>query len=162
MPKKITESAIQEQLNILEQTVPRITKCTDTLGESFLQTASTAGEWSANEILTHIRSCAEVWSYSIYAMLIIDAPELNNIHPNTWSKFQQYNTLSFAENLLAFDIQRQNLLRKLKHLSLKDWKRTGRFSNKSNEYSVFSQTRRMAQHELGHCEQIESIIKAQN
>jgi hypothetical protein len=94
-------------------------------------------------------------------MLIIDDPELTFIHPREWAKMQRYETLSFAENLQAFDIERENLLRKLKTFPFETWARTTRFTGKVNTHTIFSQVDRIALHEAQHCDQLEAMLSSQ-
>jgi hypothetical protein len=48
-------------LMILKQTSPRLAKLTAGLAPAQLHTAPSVGEWSANEVLAHLRACNEVW-----------------------------------------------------------------------------------------------------
>jgi hypothetical protein len=158
MPKKITEAAIQESLLTIRQGPERIRLATRHLDEKRLVTPLEPKAWSAVQILAHLRAGADVWSYSIYAMLTLDKPEMADIHPRDWDKMQGYGRLSFAENLEAFTIERRNLVRILESLSFDDWGREGRFLGKLNVHSIFSQSQRLALHELDHCQQLEAMF----
>ena len=160
IPKKITEAKIQSHLQTLAETPQRLALYSQGYDDTRLTTRPAPKQWSPVDILAHLRSCADVWGYSIYAMLIIDAPELTFIHPRQWARMQRYHKLSFAENLLAFDVERQNLLRKLHELKFETWLRTTRFTGKVNTHTLFSQTERMALHEAQHCDQIEALLRA--
>ena len=72
MPKKITEAGISLHLQTLRDTPQRIAACTQGVTELRLTTPPAPDAWSARDILAHLRGCAEVWSYSIYAMLTLD------------------------------------------------------------------------------------------
>lgn len=114
------------------------------------------GEWSAAEILAHLRSCQDVWSYSIYAMLLSPEPALAYVHPRPWTKLMQYELLPFAASLDGFESDRRDLLRILGSLKEQDWESSATI--KGRTHSVFSQIRRMAKHEEEHWPQLESFI----
>ena len=52
---------IEQMLTILSETPPRIAALTAGLATSLLHRAPNPGEWSANNVLAHLRSCADVW-----------------------------------------------------------------------------------------------------
>ncbi len=54
-------------LTILKETPPRLEKLTAGLASAQLHTAPGAGEWSANEVLAHLRACNEVWGRLLYS-----------------------------------------------------------------------------------------------
>lgn len=55
-----------------------------------------AGEWLIVAILAHLRACDDVWSCSIYAMLVQDNPLLAAIHPRQWVKVTPYTVSILA------------------------------------------------------------------
>jgi hypothetical protein len=159
MPKDIiTEAKIAAHLQTLRQTPQRIAACTNGLDEQHLKTPPMPKEWSPVEILAHLRGCAEVWSYSIYAMLTLDNPELAHIHPRDWAKKLGYAELSFAENFEAFEAGRKGLLRVLEGLPFAAWERSTRFMGRVNTFTIFGETERMAGHEAVHCDQLEAML----
>jgi hypothetical protein len=50
---------------MLAATPPRITALTAGLGPAQLHTAPAPDEWSANEVLAHLRACADMWDNCI-------------------------------------------------------------------------------------------------
>ena len=156
--KKITEDQIRLHLRTLVEAPQRISACTRGLDEARLRMAPAPDEWSVVEIMAHVRGCAEVWSYSIYAMLVLDNPELTFFHPRDWSKKLGYASLPFAENFQAYKLGRDNLVRILDGLPFEAWGRSARFTGKTNPYTVFGETLRMARHELDHCQQLETMF----
>lgn len=64
--------------------------------------------------------------------------------------------LDFGPSLQAFSLKRQELLHVLRDLPEERWARTAVIGGRT--HSVFSQVRRLALHEVGHCEQMESVL----
>lgn len=56
---------IEQVLTLLAQTPPRIAALTAGLTPAQLHTAPNQGEWSTNDVLAHLRSCADVWGNCI-------------------------------------------------------------------------------------------------
>lgn len=121
-----------------------------------------AGSWSANEVLAHLRACADVWGGSIMAMLTQDRPALRYISPRSWIKKTNYTSLAFADSFREYAKQRKELLNVLRALRDTDWSRdaTIKAATKHRKETVLSYAQQMAQHEARHCEQIERILGA--
>jgi len=152
---KATLTEIDEYLKLLEATPRRLMKSTKSVGESRLQQRTQKESWSVNDILAHLRSCADVWGDSIERMLAEENPTVPYRHPRQWIKKTDYPELLFHESLQAFTAQRKKLLKALKRLSFEDWSRAATIQGR--EHTVFTQVRRMATHENVHCEQIEDM-----
>lgn len=154
---KVTPSEIEKYTNLLEETTHRIANASKGVEDARLLSKSDKKSWSANDILAHLRSCADVWGESVDAMLAEENPKVPYRHPRQWIKKTDYLELSFQESFRAFKTQRKKFLKALKDLSYKDWSRAAII--KGREHTVFTQVRRMAKHENEHCEQIESLLK---
>jgi hypothetical protein len=154
---KASLSEIETYLKLLEATPRRLAKITKSLGEARLHARTEKEIWSVNDILAHLRSCADVWGDSIERMLAEENPTVPYRHPRQWIKKTNYLELPFHESLTTFTAQRKKLLKILKRLSFEDWSRATMI--KGSEHTVFTQVRRMATHENVHCEQIESLLQ---
>ena len=110
------------------------------------------------DVLSHLRSCADVWGSSIIFMLTGNEPTLPDTHPRAWVKQTNYSTLLFVESLKAFTYQRDNLLDILLENSLDDWERGAIIGGR--RHTVFTQALRMAKHEAEHIGQIVELIGA--
>lgn len=160
MPKKASEAQIALHLQTLGEMPEKIAALTAGMSEARLRTPPEPNEWSLVEILAHVRCGTDVWSYSIYAMLTLESPQLAHIHPREWAKLQRYETLSFAENLQAFTLARSNLLRILEGLAFAEWERSATFTGKVNTTNIFGEMYRMAMHEADHWQQITKTAAA--
>jgi hypothetical protein len=153
---KTTEPEIELVLRLLTETPHRIAAATEALNADQLLQRPDAKTWSANDNLAHLRACADVWGETIAAMIREDEPILKHISPRTWMKKTDYPTLPFRESFRDFVDQRRALLQALKDLALADWSRGAMI--KGRRHTVFSQARRMALHEVKHCEQLKALV----
>ncbi len=155
---KATDAEIELVLRLLTETPGRIAAATEGLDDDQLQHRPDAKTWSANDNLAHLRACADVWGETIAAMLREDEPALKHIHPRTWMKKTDYPRLPFRDSFRDFVDQRRALLQALNDLDFADWSRGAMI--KDRRHTVFSQARRMALHEVTHCEQIEGLVRS--
>ncbi len=151
---------IEEVLARMAAAPARIAELTTGLTESQLQAAPRRDEWSVNEVLAHLRSCADVWGKYMLTILQQDTPTFRAINPRTWIKSTNYLEQKFKPSLQAFTKQRTELLAVLEPLTPKDWSRTALVTGvgKPLEKTVLSYAQRLVIHEQPHLNQIERSI----
>jgi hypothetical protein len=151
----IPQAQIDAHLQMLEETLTHLHACRAALDEEVIKRQPASGEWSALEVLAHLRAAAEVFSHSIFMFLLDDWPTIPYIHPNKWRDMQGYSEITFDENLQIFELNRRYLLRKLRNLTPSTWERSGTI--KTQTRTVYGEMRRMALHEKGHYGQIQAL-----
>ena len=158
---KVSPAETENILRLLAATPRRIASLTRSVEIGNLHFRPQQDSWSANDILAHLRACADVWGKSIMAMISQDHPALRYISPRSWIRKTDYPSLEFRVSLKAFTDQRRELLRALKGLAIKDWSRPATFTatTRGREQTVFSYAFRIAEHENKHCDQIEAVLK---
>lgn len=158
MPEK--PLTIEQILTILAETPPRIASLTAGLTPSQLHSATSHDDWSANDVLAHLRSCADVWGDCIATMLAEDKPTLRAVNPRTWIKQADYPKLEFRSSLRSFTKQRIALLTILKKLPPNSWSRTATVTGAGAvlERTILDYGSRLARHERTHVKQIERIV----
>jgi hypothetical protein len=158
---KVSPADAESVLRSLGATPRRIASFSRGVEISKLNFRPHQDSWSANDILAHLRACADVWGKSIVEMIARDQPKLRYISPRGWIRKTDYLELEFRTSLRAFTDQRRELLRALKGLAIKDWSRSATFTatTRGREQTVFSYACRMAEHESKHCDQIEVVLK---
>lgn len=154
---KSTPQEIDRALRLLEATPARLNALA--AGIPLERLASSPGPkiWSAQEVLAHLRACADLWGASIYAMLSDSEPALADSDERKWAKLAGYTDVPFHAGLERFSHERAVLLRVLRGLETEGWERGGMILGR--RHTVFSQARRMAKHEAEHCEQIEALVR---
>ncbi|MBX2999856.1 MAG: DinB family protein [Caldilineaceae bacterium] len=126
-----------------------------------LRTSLGPGEWSANEVLAHLRSCADVWGDSIAAILAQDHPALRAISPRTWMRKTDYLEREFRPSLEAFAVQRAALVAVLQPLTPADWSRlaTVKAAGRTLERSLLFYVQSLVTHEQPHIKQIGRVAE---
>lgn len=159
MPSEPFTSA--QALTLLAETTPRLTALSASLAPAALQTKSTPDAWSANEVLAHLRACADVWGNCIATIIAQDRPTLRAVNPRSWIQQTDYLILEFQPSLRAFATQRAELLALLAALPPEGWSRaaTVKGAGKPLERTVLDYVERLVSHERPHIKQIERLVK---
>jgi hypothetical protein len=152
---------IESILSLLAQTPGRISTMSMRQDNTRLIAKPDDAGWSANDILAHLRACADVWGASMLAMINRDHPTLRYVSPRARVRKTNYPSLEFHVSLDSFTRQRNDLLQSLKALAIEDWSRGATFTGttKGREQTILDYARRMAQHEGEHCEQLEKLLE---
>jgi DinB family protein len=151
---------IEQVLTLLMEAPPRIAALTKGLAPGQLHRAPNRDEWSANDVLAHLRACADMWGNCIVAMIAEDKPTLRAVNPRTWIKKTDYLELEFRPSFRSFAKQRADLLAVLRPLPRKGWSRTATVTGAGAvlERTVLFYARWLASHERTHVKQVERIV----
>ncbi len=146
---------------MLAETPPRIAALTADLAPTQLRTSPNDGEWSANDVLAHLRSCADVWGDCMAVILAQNTPTIRAVNPRTWINGTDYLEQEFQPSLHDFAKQRTALLAVLEPLAPGDWLRAARVTGAGKPLvrTVLSYAEWLATHERPHVKQIERIAK---
>ena len=154
-----TTLTMEQIIPLIEAAPARIAGFTDGLTEIQLHSVPTPGEWSANDVLAHLRSCADVWGNCIETIINQDHPTIRAVNPRTWIKSTDYLEQDFYPSLQAFTVQRAELLAVLKSLKPIVWSRTASVTGTGKVIvrSVHTYAESIAVHERPHLKQIKRI-----
>ena len=157
-----TESEIQSVLRVLSSTPTEIARLASELGYQQLHQRPLPNAWSAQEIVAHLRACAEVWGASIDRMLAEDHPTIRYVSPRTWIKKKDYLQQSFRDSLQAFSDRRNILVQALGDLDRRGWLRGASFTATTlgREATVLSYATRIGDHEGRHLGQLDRTLRA--
>lgn len=152
--------SIEQVLALLHAAPARLASLTENTNPAALRTPPAAGEWSAVEVLAHLRSCADVWGGGITAILAKDRPTFRAVDPRTWMKSTNYVDLEFRPSLEAFTTQRGGLLAVLDALPPADWLSSAVVTGAGRplERTVHFYAQWLARHERTHLKQIERLV----
>lgn len=150
---------IEQVLPLLAETPSRLATLTADRSPAALRTPPSPDEWSANDVLAHLRACADMWGQAIMRILAEDAPTIQAVNPRTWIDQTDYRSLDFRPSLRAFTTQRAELLAALEPLPRAGWSRTATVTGAGRplERTVLQYAERLARHERPHVKQIGRI-----
>jgi DinB family protein len=157
-----TSLTIEQVLTLIAATPQRIAALTADVAPDQLHKRLSPDEWSANDVLAHLRSCADVWGNCMLEMIAENRPTLRAINPLTWIKKTNYLELEFHDSLRSFASQRAELLAVLDPLPKESWSRmaTVTGAGKPLQRTVLFYGQWLAGHERTHVKQVERIVKA--
>lgn len=152
----------EQVLTILVAAPQRIAALTADLLPTQLRAAPAPDAWSVNDVLAHLRACADMWGNCIARMLSEDRPTLRAVDPRTWIEETDYRKQGFQPSFHAFATQRTALLAVLAPLPPAGWSRAATVTGagKPLERTVLFYARWLARHERTHVKQIERTAKA--
>lgn len=158
MAKQLTSDQI---INLLETLPQRMAELTGGLTAAQLHSRSDPDTWSMNEILAHLRTCADVWGGCIQSIVTEDRPLIRAVNPRTWARSTNYEKLEFRQSFAAFASQRADLLAFLRHLSIDQWARTATVTvaGRPFERTPLYYGQWLAEHERSHVKHIERMVK---
>jgi hypothetical protein len=119
-----TPLTIEQILTNLAETPARLAGLTKGLTPGQLLEPPEPGEWSARDVLAHLRACSDIWGKAIVKILSEEKPTFNAVNPVTWIKKTNYCELEFQPSLQAFTDQRAELLGVLEPLAPEAWSRS--------------------------------------
>lgn len=155
--KKLT---IEQNLTLLATTPSRIADLTQPLSPVQLLTPPQPDQWSARDVLAHLRACADMWGKYITLILNEERPTFKAVNPTTWIKQTDYRQQEFHPSLQAFTAQRAELLGILRPLPAEAWSRAATVTGtgKPRERTVHTYAQWLANHEQSHMKQFERIM----
>lgn len=158
MPRR--SFTVEQVLTLLAETPPRIAEITAGLVPAQLHTPPGPDEWSANDVLAHLRACADVWGGCIATIIARDTPTLRAVNPRTWIKKTNYLEQKFQPSFRAFTRQRAGLRAVLQLLDRKSWSRKAIVTGAGSilQRTVLTYATRLAGHERTHLKQFKRIV----
>ncbi len=152
--------AIEQILSMLAEAPRRIAALTAGLLPAQLHAKPDPDEWSANDVLAHLRSCADVWGGCIEVIIAQDMPTIRAVNPRTWINDTDYLEQEFQPSLDAFVAQRTDLLAVLELLAPEAWSRAAKVTGAGKPLvrTVHSYAEWLALHERPHVKQIQRIV----
>lgn len=158
MSKRLIPQApmVEKYIGLLADSPLALSQMAEPYGEDALAASLGPKTWSAVEILAHLRGCSDVWTFSILAMLAEHEPTLAPMDPRRWAKAAGYARLPYRQALDDFAAARRGLIHALRDRPLADWERRCTIGGRA--HSVYSQVRRMAEHELDHLDQMRGLL----
>jgi uncharacterized damage-inducible protein DinB len=153
-------ASIDALMRLLADTPRRLAALTRDVDDARLRRRPGEDVWSVNDVLAHLRACADVWGGSILLMIDRDHPTVRYVSPRAWLRKTTYAEQEFQPSLRAFTSQRDDLVRTLRSLPHADWSRGSTITGttRGREQTVLSYAQRIVDHERAHCEQVAATL----
>jgi DinB family protein len=153
--------AARTVISALALTPDRLRRLSRGADDDALATRPSAKEWSATEIVAHLRANADVWGSSIQRMLDEDHPTIRYVSPRGVMKRPEYSGRAFTESLKLFVAGRRKLVDTLKALPPEGWSREATFTGTTRRAgTVMSYAEQIAGHEGVHLLQFEALFNS--
>jgi uncharacterized damage-inducible protein DinB len=153
---------VDQVLVQLKEQPDAIATLTANLSRARLHRAPSAGAWSVNDVLAHLRSCSDMWGKYIATIIAEDRPTIRAMNPTTWIKSTNYPEQDFAPSFRAYAKQRAELLALLRPLPKAAWSRgaTVTGAGRPRERTVLEYAQWLANHERSHVKHIARIVSS--
>jgi hypothetical protein len=147
-------------LTLLAEAPRRIADAASGVPPARLRARPASDEWSANEVLAHLRSCADVWGACIRQILAEDSLTLRAINPRAYIQQTDYLDQDFQASLREYTAQRGELLVLLEPLPSEAWSRSAKVTGAraALQRTVLDYAERLAGHERPHVKQIAAAV----
>src|SRR5262245_28782124 len=151
---------VEEILGILRTSVGRLEGLATGLTDEQLDAPLEPGEWSAAEILGHLRACDDVLGGNIRRIVTEDRPAWRRRSPREWLGKPEY-AAPFSGALEAFAQGRRSVLSVVEPLTGEQWSRVAIVTVSPGK--VLEQSTRffgdwLAGHEQVHLEHLERLV----
>jgi glutamate/tyrosine decarboxylase-like PLP-dependent enzyme len=116
-----------------------------------------ADEWSAREIVAHLRASDDMLAARIYHALVREGVPFAELDERVWAEVAGYPAMSTEALLAGLRVRRAELVGMLRRLTPAAWARTGQHEERG-PLSVFMLATWIAQHELAHRAQLAAAL----
>lgn len=153
----MTDHEVTDLLTRLAQTPAQIATLVSAQEEAALANSGEVRNWSASEILAHLRASDDILSYRVYALLVRDTPLLPGLDERSWAEIAGYTTMAFSSSLATFAARRAEVVTALQRLPLSAWDRTG-IHDASGPFTLWLLVQHLVTHEEEHCQQLAALL----
>ena len=150
------QDQVSNVLSRLAGVPSRIARASAALTEAAKRPTTGDGEWSAGDILAHLRASNDIWSHRMHAILVRDNPPLPAYDERRWAGVAGYAQIDYASSLNIYTLQRAELVTMLRGIALDDWQRFGTHEVKGS-MTLVDVVLSLVEHEEEHCAQLEAI-----
>jgi hypothetical protein len=146
-------------LEVLTRTASTLADIVRTHPAAALRARPFEGQWTPNEIISHLADSEWVYGYRLRLVLCEDNPTILGMNQDLWVAGQQHNTREPLEHVDMFRAMRQFNLALWNRMSPANLQRTGRHNERGPE-SLDVMLRMMAGHDLSHLDQLTRYVQA--
>jgi hypothetical protein len=122
---EVAKQPREERLARMQRTADDFAEAVKGQSETALSRRPDARNWSAKEVLCHMRDTEALFMERFQLIMAMDDPTLIGPDPDRWADERQYLRNDVGETLAAFRKRRDETLEFMRRLSPADWNRGG-------------------------------------
>ena len=147
---------VDDLLNRLADVPRRIRNAVAGLSDTQKYSPPSNHEWSAAQILAHLRASEDILAHRLYAILTRDNPALPAYDERRWAEIARYPQADFELSLKILALRRRELVTMLRQVAIEGWGRLG-IHEVQGAVSLFQVATSLLEHEEAHCVQLEGL-----
>jgi len=150
-------ATLDEQLARMERTVDDFAAAIKGVSDARLSKRPDDKNWSAREVVCHVRDTEESFMTRFQAILAMDEPRFPPVEPDRWAVDRQYQRNDVGDALAAFRARREETLRFFRGLHPEQWDRTGIHATRG-KMTLKDFVELMAWHDDNHLDQLKRAL----
>lgn len=171
-------SSIEERLGRLQRTPGELERAVAGKSEAEVSRRPDGRNWSAREILCHLRDVEELFQVRFHTIVALDEPRIlvvgatpadlapwriggsiqHPLDPDRWAEERQYRRSDAGEALAAFQRRRAEVLTLLRSLSPPEWQRGGTHLRRGRQ-TLAEWVASLAAHDDNHLDQLRRALE---
>ncbi len=150
-------ATLDEQLARMERTVNDFAAVVKNVPDTQLTKRPDPKNWSAKEVVCHVRDTEESFMTRFLSILAMDEPKFLPVEPDRWAVERQYQRNDVQEALAAFKTRREETLRFFRGLKPDQWERSGVHATRGR-MTLKDFVELMAWHDDNHLDQLKRAL----
>ena len=150
-------ATLDEQLARMERTVNDFAAVVKNVSDAQLTKRPDPKNWSAKEVVCHVRDTEESFMTRFLSILAMDEPKFLPVEPDRWAVERQYQRNDVQEALAAFKTRREETLRFFRGLKPDQWERSGVHATRGR-MTLKDFVELMAWHDDNHLDQLKRAL----
>jgi len=150
-------ATLDEQLARMERTVNDYVAATQGVPDAKLSRRPDDKNWSAKEVVCHVRDIEESFMMRFLTIMAMDEPKFLPVEPDRWAVERQYQRNDVQEALAAFKSRREDTLRFFRGLKPQQWERGGIHATRG-KMTLKDFVELMAWHDDNHLDQLKRAL----
>ena len=151
-------ASFEEQMARMERTADDFAAAITGVPDAALGQRPDATNWSAKEVICHIRDTEESFMARFQAIMVMDEPTFLPVEPDRWAADRQYGRHDAAEALQTFQMRRDETLKYLRGLGAVQWERGGIHATRGR-MTAKDFVALMAWHDDNHLDQLKRALQ---
>ena len=150
-------ATLEEQMTRMERTADDLAAAVKGVADAKLSKRPDEKNWSAKEVVCHLRDTEESFMVRFQSVLAMDEPKFLPVEPDRWAIERQYARNDVQEAIAAFKGRLDETLKFLRGLKPEQWERGGIHATRG-KMTVKDFVELMAWHDDNHLDQLKRAL----